>query len=193
MADFLTIDDLIARVGSRKVIGYFDDSNNGTLSDESTAIDVVLSAAEAELYARLLRAYPGDPADPAGAMQQLIANDPALKIHVVGVALQYAAERRPEFTDVEGVGPYKAQWDRAMTYFELLSKGQQRSRGEVQAGQGANSGGTISPRPPAATEAAFVFARNRNSPTGHGGFVIPLSLALGEILRAMLLQIHGGF
>ncbi len=170
MADFLVIQDLIDRVGSRKVIGYFDDNNNGTLSDESTAIDVVLSAAEAELYARLMRAYPGDPSTPGGAMQLLIANDPALKIHVVGVALQYAAERRPEFTDAEGVGPYKAQWDRAMTYFDLLSKGQQRSRGEAAAGAGANSGGMLQPKPPAATAGQFTFARSRNSPTGHGGF-----------------------
>lgn len=186
MSDFLTITDLIDRVGSRKITGYFDDNNNGTLTDESTAIDVVLSAAEAELYARLLRAYPGDPTDPAGALQLLIANDPALKMHCVGVALQYAAERRPEFTDAEGVGPYKAQWDRAMTYFDLLSKGQQRSRGEVQAGQGANTGGKLQPKPPAATAGQFVFARSRDSPRGHGGFILPLAFAASEMFRAMM-------
>ena len=170
MADFLTIQDLIDRVGARKVTGYFDDNNNGVLSDESTQIDVVLSAAEAEMYARLLRAYPGDPTEPTGAMQLLVANDPALRMHVVGVALQYAAERRPEFTDAEGVGPYKAQWNRAIDYFETLSKGLKRSKGETAAGPGANSGGKLQPKPPAASVAQFIFARSRNSPTGHGGF-----------------------
>ena len=170
MADFLVIQDLIDRVGNRKVTGYFDDNNNGTLSDENAAIDIVLSSAEAEMYARLLRAYPGDPADPAGAMQALVANDPALKLHVVGVALQYAAERRPEFTDAEGVGPYKAQYSRAIDYFETLSKGLKRSKGETAAGPGANSGGRLQPKPPAATAGMFIFARSRNSPNGHGGF-----------------------
>lgn len=103
-------------------------------------------------------------------MQLLVANDPALKMHVVGVALQYAAERRPEFTDAEGVGPYKAQFTRAIDYFETLSKGLKRSKGEVQAGQGANSGGKLQPKPPAATAQQFVFARSRDAPFGHGGF-----------------------
>lgn len=170
MADFLTLADLYARAGSRKVNGYFDDNHNGTISDETAEVDAVLSAAEAEMYARMLRAYPGDPSDPAGPMQQLVANDPALKGHVVGVALQLAAERRPEFTDDEGHGPYKAQWQRAIDYFETLSKGLKRSKGETQAGQGANSGGKVQPKPPAASTHQFIFAPGRNSPSGHGGF-----------------------
>lgn len=170
MADFLTLQDLYDRVGARKVNGYFDDSHNGTLSDETAAVEAVLTAAEAEMYARLLRAYPGDPSDPGGPMQLLVANDAALKGHVIGVALQLAAERRPEFTDEDGLGPYKAQWNRGIDYFETLSKGLKRSKGEVQAGQGANSGGTIQPRPPAGTAQQFVFARSRKSPGGHGGF-----------------------
>ncbi len=186
-ADFLIIQDLIDRVGNRKIVGYFDDSNNGVLSDDTAAIDIVLSAAEAEMYARLLRAYPGDPALPGGPMQLLVANDPALKMHVVGVALQYAAERRPEFTDDEGVGPYKAQFTRAIDYFETLSKGLKRSKGEVQAGQGANSGGKLQPKPPAATAEMFVFARSRDSPRGHGGFILPLALAVSEMLRVMVI------
>lgn len=169
-ADFLVIQDLIDRVGSRKITGYFDDNNNGTLSDEGTAIDEVLSAAEAELYARMLRAYPGDPSDPAGPMQLLIANDPALKRHAVSVALQYAAERRPEFTDDEGLGPYKGAFTRAIDYFETLSKGLKRSKGETVAGKGANTGGKLQPKPPAATAGQFIFARSRDSPGGHGGF-----------------------
>ena len=185
-ADFLVIQDLIDRVGNRKITSYFDDSNNGVLSDDTTAIDVVLSAAEAEMYARLLRAYPGDPSLSGGPMQLLVANDPALKMHVVGVALQYASERRPEFTDAEGVGPFKAQFTRAIDYFETLSKGLKRSKGEVQAGQGANSGGKLQPKPPAATRGQFVFARSRDAPDGHGAFVLPLALAVGEMLRTLV-------
>ncbi len=170
MADFLTLQDLYNAVGSRKVNGYFDDNHNGTVSDETAAVDDVLSKAEGEMYARMMRAYPGDPSTPGGAIQTLVANDPALKGHVIGVALQYAAERRPEFTDEDGVGPYKARWDRAIAFFETLSKGLKRSPGEAQAGIGANTGGNIQPKPPSGANDQFVFARSKSSPTGHGGF-----------------------
>ncbi len=170
MADFLVIQDLYARAGARQVNSYFDDQNNGVVTDDTAAVDEVLSSAENEMYARLIRAYPGDPSDPAGGIQLLVANDPALKRHVVSVALQYASERRVAFTDDDGLGAYKGQFDRAIEYFETLSKGLKRSAGEVQAGQGANTGGKLQPKPPAATQQQFIFARGRNAPTGHGGF-----------------------
>lgn len=170
MADFLTITDLNNRVGARKIRGYFDDSNNGVLTEEVQAVDDVLTAAEGEMYARMMRAYPGDPSVPGGPMQLLVANDPALKLHVVWVAVQYAAERRPEFTNAEGQGPYQAQFTRAIDYFETLSKGLKRSPGETQAGKGANTGGKLQPKPPAATSRQFVFSPGRNAPDGHGGF-----------------------
>lgn len=170
MADFLTLADLYSRVDPNKVLAYFDDDNNGVIADGDSQVDAVLSAAEAEMYARLMRAYPGDPADAGGAMQSLVNEDPALKGHVIFVALQLAAERRPEFTNAEGVGPYQTQWNRAITYFETLSKGLQRSRGERTAGVGANSGGNLQPRPPATTERQFIFAPSKSSPNGHGGF-----------------------
>lgn len=170
MSDFLTLADLYARATVRTVNGYFDDQHNGTLSDDSAAVEAVLSAAEAEMYARLMRAYPGDPSTPGNAMQELVANDPALKGHVVNVALQYASERRPEFTAADGKGAWSAQWDRAIAYFETLSKGLKRSPGEAQAGRGANTGGKIQPKPPVGTGRQFVFSPSRNSPFGHGGF-----------------------
>ena len=149
MADFLTIQDLYTRAGQRKVDDYFDDEQNGTVLDNAAAIDEVLSAAEGEMYARLLRAYPGDPSDPGGAMQVLVANDPALKRHVSYFALQFAAERRPAFTDENGEGPWKTQYKRAIEYFEHVSKGTRRSKGETSTSSPcsgsksvSNSGGT---------------------------------------------------
>ena len=170
MADFLVVGDLISAVGNRKVLQWFDDQYNGTLSDDTVAIDDVLSRAEAEMYGRMLRAYPSDTTDPTSPLRLLVANDPALKGHVIGVALQYASERRPEFTDADGAGSFKARYDRAIDYFETLSKGIKRSRGEIEAGKGANTGGLLQPKPPAATERQFIFAPGRNSPFGHGGF-----------------------
>lgn len=187
MADFLVIQDLIDAVGARSIIGYFDDENNGTIDDNTAGVDMVLSKAEGEMYARLLRHYPGDTSDPTSSLRVLVANDPALRSHVVSVALEYAAERRPAFLGADGSGPYQKQFDRAIDYFETLSKGQKRSPGERLAGKGANTGGKLQPKPPAASSSQFIFARSRNSPTGHGGFVIPLALACSEMLRAMVM------
>lgn len=170
MADFLALQDLFNRVGQETIEGYFDDSHNGVLTDESTIVDEVLSAAEGALYARMLRAYPGDPSDAAGAMQALVQNDPSVKVHCSWVAVQMAAERRPAFTDNDGNGPYKVQYDRAIEHFELLSKGTLRSQGETEAGQGANTGGKLQPKPPGASYSQFVFAPGRDAPSGHGGF-----------------------
>ena len=170
MADFLTLDDLYSRANPRKVNAFFDDDNNGVISSTDPAVDAVLSAAEAEMYARLMRAYPGDPSDPAGPIRRLVDNDPALKGHCIFVALQLASERRTEFTSDDGTGSFQKQWERAIDYFETLSKGLKRSRGETAAGKGANTGGKLQPKPPAATSCQFIFAPSKNSPGGHGGF-----------------------
>lgn len=170
MADFLTLQDLYNRVGARAINGYFDDQRNGVLTDDTTAVDEVLSAAEGEMYSRMMRSYPGDPSTIGGAVQTLVANDPALKTYVAWVACQLAAERRPAFTDDEGLGPYKGQWKRAIDYFESVSKGLRYSMGQPQAGAGRNAGGRLSPSPPAGTTKQFVFAPSKKSPTGHGGF-----------------------
>lgn len=170
MADFLTLAKLYTRANPQKVKSYFDDDNNGVVTDADANVDAVLSAAEAEMYARMIRAYPGDPSDPDGPIQALVANDPGLEGHCIFVALQMAAERRTAFTDDDGKGPYSAQYDRAIAYFETLSKGLKRSMGETQAGKGANTGGKLQPKPPAGTSRQFIFAPSKDAPDGHGGF-----------------------
>lgn len=170
MADFLSLSDLYARVGSKIVNGYFDDNNNGVVTDETSTVDAVLVAAEAELYSRLMHAWAGDPSEVGGTIQTLIANDPALKTHTSWIALQYAAERRPAFTSDTGEGPYKAQYDRAIAYFERIAKGTLRSMGEAEAGVSPQNRGNISPTPPSGTSTQFVFAPDKWSPTGRGGF-----------------------
>jgi len=169
-ADFLTLQDLYNRVPANTVNGYFDDSNNGTISEESAIVQDVLSAAEGEFYSRIMRAYPGNPKDPGGAVQLLVANDSTLRMHIAWIAVEIACERRVEFTTSEGWGAYRAQYERAVKYIDNVSKGLQRSSGETQAGKGANTGGNLQPAPPAGTVGQFVFASSRDAPGGHGGF-----------------------
>ncbi len=167
---FLSISDLYARVGAQKINSYFDDNANGTISDDTVAVNDVLCAAEGEYFSRMLRAYPGDYTDATSPIRTLIETDCALKQHVAWCAVEMASERRSEFTDNEGYGPYRLQYERAKTYIDNLSKGQIRSMGEINAGKGANTGGLIQPRPPTGTKEQFVFAPSNSSKAGHGGF-----------------------
>lgn len=181
MADFLILQDLFNRAGSDTISGYFDDNLNGTLTDEDSIVDDILMSAEGEMFSRMLRAY-----STKDVMITLVNNDPTLKSHVAWIACELASERRSTFTDDEGWGPFKMQYNRAIEYIERLSKGLQRSTAESLVGQGANTGGNLSPSPPQGTARQFIFSPSKQSPTGHGGFIFPLALSLGEMLKAMV-------
>ncbi|MEA3225129.1 MAG: hypothetical protein U9Q07_04200 [Planctomycetota bacterium] len=163
--DFLVIGDLQAKVGNKTVLGLFNDGNTGTLTaPELLVADDVMAQAEHEAYSRLLRAY-------SKAQVILLANDdPAMKGHVAWVALEFASERRQEFAREEGGGAFKWQYDRAIKYFDAISKGQQRSAGESVAGTTEQiGGGELQPAVPTGGS-RFVFAPDNGNPTGHGGF-----------------------
>jgi hypothetical protein len=187
MADFLTLADLTKKCGAAKLAQYLNDDGNDAeiLATNVNLIDV-MDMAEAEGYSRMLRHYP------TRAAITLYANeDAAYRGHCAWIAVQFASERRPSFTSDEGEGAWKTQYDRAIKYLNNVSKGLQRGTGEAGTttdpgpGQGANTGGIIQPRPPAATGSAFTFAPGKESPTGHGGFMWPLLLALPHVLDAV--------
>ena len=165
MPDILVLQDLNNRIGANRVLKYFDDDRDGSVLDSDPAVVAILDEAEGEAFSRMLRAYGN-----AQAIIDLADNDPVFKGHIAWVACELASERNTEFTDSDGWGAFKAQYERALAYFENLSKGRQRSRGEAVAGKNNNVGGNVKPAPPAATEGNFVFAPSTKAPTGHGGF-----------------------
>ena len=162
--DFLVIGDLQAKVGNKVVLGFFSDSNAGALTAaELLIVDDVMAQAENEAYSRLLRAY-------SKAQVILLANnDPALKGHIAWVALEFASERRQEFMSEDGSGAFWRQYDRAIKYFDAISKGAQRSAGESVAGTTEHIGGVIQPTV-GTDESRFIFSPDKNNPTGHGSF-----------------------
>jgi len=168
-ADILALENLYKRVPANIINGYFDDGHTGQVSNDDDRVQEVLMAAEGELYSRVMRAYPGNPSAAGSAIRLLLQNDPTLRMHLEWVACEFACERRPEFTDAQGNGAYKAQYDRAITYFENLSRGVLRSKGEAQAGRGANTGGGISPQV-VESNPNFIFAPSKYNPRGSGGF-----------------------
>jgi hypothetical protein len=186
----LTIQDMYARIGARRVNGYFDDTHNGEVGDEdeTNAVNDVLCAAEGMFFSYALRNWTGNPLDLGSAAIKLIDNDALLKMHIAWMACQLAAERRTEFTDTEGNGPYKAQYERATKYMDNISKGIMRSVGESEAGLGANTGGNLQPLDENGNTEAFTFAASRDRPGGPGGFIIPLAFAF-ELVHQLVMQL----
>lgn len=168
-SDFLTIGDLYSRVGQTRIDSYFDDSYNGSLTEENDQVVEVLRTAEGLAYSRLMRAWPGNPADIGSGVRVLIENDTMLKVMISWIAVELAAERKTEFVDAQGNGPYKAMYDRALGYLDNLAKGLVSSPGQAVAGQNQQSGGYVTPEY-AGVGTTFVFAASRDRPGGPGGF-----------------------
>lgn len=165
MADYLALSDLNELVGAQKVLQYFDDDLSGSIDgDESTAVTKILDAAESLVASKMLRSY-----SDAATIAILAGADSGFKTQAAWIALELASERRPEFCDEEGWGAYKIQYERALQFFDDLSKGKQRSVGEATAGTGANTGGNLKPTLESGTP-RFTFAPDDDYPTGHGGF-----------------------
>lgn len=171
MADILTLQLMYDLIGARRTKQYFDDSGDGVISDADTSVQMIFDMAEGEMYSRMFRAY--------SSRDEIITyaeNDAAFRGNLTMVAAHLASERRGALTDSEGDGAYKAAYDRAMAYFDNVSRGLQRGTGEAGTllnpgpGPGANTGGNLQPSPPADTGRQFVFTPNKNSPTGYGGF-----------------------
>jgi len=161
---YMEIQDLYNLVGAGRVVQYFDDDLDGSIDDDNLAVQAVLAGAEAEAASRLLRSWSID------EITELADNDRAFRNHVAWVALELASERRPEFAASDGKGAFWTQYERAITYFENVSKSILRSAGESEAGINPQTQGNRAPAPVSTDSPRFVFAPGKNYPTGHGGF-----------------------
>lgn len=183
IADYLTLQDLYNLVGPARVSQYFDDDLSGDLASENEPVQAILKAAEAEAYSRLMRHWSVE------QVEALAGVDQGFRNHVAWVALEFASERRPAFHADDGKGAFWAQYERAIAFFEKLSKGRLRSKGEGTIGQGANTGGNLRPTSSAKTASSFVFAPSEKAPTGHGGFVWPLLFFTAHAVRYAMMMV----
>jgi hypothetical protein len=163
MADYLTLQDLYNNVGAERVLHLFDDSVDGSLTDESDEVARILEAAEAEAASHMLRGWNKD------QIIALAGYDKSFLSHVAWIALELASERRPEFTQSDGKGMFWVQYERAISYVKNVSKSKQISVGESEVATNANTGGNM--RPTLQTnQSRFIFAPDEENPTGHGGY-----------------------
>lgn len=164
---WLFVTDL-ERVVSRDVIDrLFQDTNSNARDPE--LVQAILLEAQALAESKLLRSWSIE------QIKNLAFHDAAIRVNAAWIGLELATERRGEFIASDGKGRYWMQYERAMAYFDALSKSKDHSRGEKAAtqlgvsaaGKGSNSGGRRKPAPQAGNN--FVFA-DEGDGTKHGGF-----------------------
>lgn len=157
---WLQWEDLECVVDRATVDRLFNDDNSGFR--DMVLIEQVIQGAEAMAESKLLRSWTRE------QIFELATHDAALRHQAAWIAMEMATERRQEFIAADGKGRYWAQYERAIAYFDALSKSKDHSRGETRAGQGANAGGERRPTL-RADEAPFIFAPDKNG-VGQGGF-----------------------
>jgi hypothetical protein len=158
---YLTSADLDNRIGAARVDMLFDD--DGDSLRDAIPLNAIMVEAEDLAASWMLKGYPIE------SVVLLGKNDETFRGQVAWVAAELASERRQEFIAEDGKGRYWAQYTRAKEYFTAMSKAQLRSPAETVAGKNAGSGGSLSPTLQT-NQPRFIFAPDRGSPTGHGGF-----------------------
>jgi hypothetical protein len=158
---FGTRADLEQRITPQRLIQLFDDDNDGAVA--GTDLDVlasVLSAANDVVFGALYNKGFGPE-----QIAELVADKQVLRAWT-GIAAQLAGERKPEWLDSQGRGPYDAFGSRARAELKMIASGEQRSRVETTAGANLGLSGDV-------TDRVLQFApdpRNPNDRYGPGGF-----------------------
>jgi hypothetical protein len=159
---YLVVGDLEEIIGAAEVDRLFDDDGDGLR--ETPKVNAVLAMAESLALSRMLRGWSQE------QVVDLAAEDPNFVTQVAWVAAELATERRPAFQGTDGWGRYRAMYERAIDYFDALSKSKIHSKGESAVGKNAQSGGNLVPRTSDGKALQPVFSPSKDRPLGQGGF-----------------------
>lgn len=155
-AAYLTLSDLVARVGEAQVLRVLDGDNDGAA--DADAVDAVLTDAERFVQGHVGRVYP---------MAAILANAVTLagiRALAIPVAVHYAFQRRTEFTTREG-SIYQGAYSEAVKTLKDIGAGKYRLDDDGAPAIPANSGGgprygtidNISPQRPFARNGTGLF------------------------------------
>ena len=153
---------LAARITEQRIVQMFDDDGDGVVSGDDLQILADIMGAASDVTTGLLL-------NKGFSLKQLeiIKNDRQVIHAWAGIAAQLAGERKPEWLNANGEGPYDALGARGRAELKALAVGTIRSVQETDAGPNAMVGGELSPNP------SFIFNPNPNDPNdrfGPGGF-----------------------
>lgn len=164
MIVFGTRIDLEQRLTAQRLVEMFDDDGDGMLTGADLATMQTIMDEANDIVAGLLinKGF-------SAAQLELLRADKQIQRAWSGIAAQLAGERKPEWLNDRGQGPYDAFGARGRAELKALASGETRSLIETTAGgSGANLGlsGNVENR-------AFLFSpdpRNPNDRFGPGGF-----------------------
>lgn len=164
---WLTIKDLERCVAVEVIDRLFQDLNTGVR--DYALLQAIIREAEALAESKLLRSWSRD------QIVNLAFHDAAIRVNAAWIAIELATERRGEFIASDGKGRYWVQYERAIAFFDALSKSKDQSRGEKAkqvlgvpgAGVSKNTGGK---RKPTETPNRHWVFSDEGDGTKHGGF-----------------------
>lgn len=151
---------LEARITGQRVIELFDDDGDGLVEDgDLTTLETVMGDADDIVTGLLVRKGFSE------AQLEILAEDRQVIRAWAGIAAQLAGERKPEWLDDAGHGPFEAFGVRAREELKALARGEIRSVQESVAGANASLSGSVDEHP-------FEFAPDPNIPgdRGRGSF-----------------------
>jgi len=154
----VAIADLENRWGAVKVRQFLDDDGDG-VADATPTAQVI---ADTEATVRGVLYQKGYSAELITAIE----NDAQLRRLAAEVAMGFAGERRPEWLNAEGNGPFEAFRKRALERLRLIAVGELRVAAEATVGQ-QRTGLTaeVDTRDP-----TFLVAESATNRVGPGGF-----------------------
>jgi hypothetical protein len=155
--------DLALRMGGEaRLVQFFDDDGDGVVADGDAQLVQAMTDADDVVTGILL--------DKGWSLAQLalLVGDRQVTRSWAGIAAQLAGERRPEFFDDKGLGPFDAIGQRGRMDLGKLAQGQVRSRREQETG----GPGRNPLQEAAVTDRALIFNPDPRDPNryGPGGF-----------------------
>lgn len=161
MADFTTLPLLQAVITERRTIEFFDDDHDGVIAESDAGVQFALTSANDKATSIIFKK------GFSLAQIEILKADTSLQRYATCLFAMYAGQRRLEFLDAEGRGPFDAMGKQALTDLQAISTGELRSKLEEDAGS--------NPLTDADTnigEPLFVVSRDPRYPgtPGPGGF-----------------------
>jgi len=118
------------RIGADRVLGLFDDDGDGLVAgDDLDTLESIFAQAD-DLVTGLLVKKGRNESD----IRTYLRSDQQVIRAWSGIAAQLAGERKPEWRNAQGVGPYEVDGKRAREELQALARGETRSHTESEGG-----------------------------------------------------------
>ena len=161
MAVFTTLERLQAVITERRTVQFFDDDADGAISESDAGVQFAMNSANDKATSIIFKkGFSLDQID------ELVA-DESLQRYATCLFAMYAGQRRLEFLDSEGRGPFDAMGKQALADLTAISTGELRSKLEADAGDNPLTSADTNTGQP-----LFVISRDPRCPgtPGPGGF-----------------------